>query len=118
MLDDLWFNKVSRNAESPEDVENALITFKINVQMDWKRIDESDIKVQIASEGLTLTVIVNVEFTAGPIATWRQASSRQVNGVACKSQIFAANQLGRARVKCRLCTAQISFSQKRNCLLL
>lgn len=47
MLDQIWFDKVSRNAESPEDVETASVTYKVNVQMDFKRVDESDIKVTI-----------------------------------------------------------------------
>jgi len=44
MLDELWFNKVTRNAESKEDVEEAAMNFKINVQMDLKHMDESMIK--------------------------------------------------------------------------
>lgn len=46
MLDELWFNKVSRNAESTEDIEDATTNFKVNVQMDFKRVDESEIEVR------------------------------------------------------------------------
>lgn len=45
MLDELWFDKVSRNPESPEDIEDAKIELKVNVQMDFKRIDDAAAKV-------------------------------------------------------------------------
>lgn len=100
MLDELWFNRVSRNAESAEDIDEATINVKVNVQMDFKRVEESDIEVRNWPLSIHFRLSFNGDILAGPITTRRQASPHQSNEVAPRSSICVANQLGRARVKC------------------